>query len=160
MFLTARSGDLDKLTGLGIGGDDYITKPFNPLEVAARINVQFRRQEQYQNALQVREIYRFGPVVIDRKAAQLWVDEKEVPCPAKEFELLLFLADHPNQVFTSGQLYEHIWGYDSIGDEKTVAIHIMRLRKKIERDAKHPSLIVNLRGIGYKFVPPKQGEAI
>lgn len=159
LFLTARSGDLDKLTGLGIGGDDYITKPFNPLEVAARINAQFRRQEQYQNALLTTEIYRFGSVVIDRKAAQLWVDGKEAPCPAKEFELLLFLADHPNQVFTAGQLYEHIWGYDSIGDEKTVAVHIMRLRKKIERDAKQPSLIVNLRGIGYKFVPPKQGEA-
>ncbi|EGD46567.1 two component transcriptional regulator, winged helix family [Ruminiclostridium papyrosolvens DSM 2782] len=160
LFLTARSGDLDKLTGLGIGGDDYITKPFNPLEVAARINVQFRRLEQYQNAGQTTEINRFGPVAIDRKAAQLLVDGQEVPCPAKEFELLLFLTDHPNQVFTSGQLYEHIWGYDSIGDEKTVSIHIMRLRKKIERDAKNPSLIVNIRGIGYKFIPPKQGEVV
>ncbi len=160
LFLTARSSDLDKLTGLGIGGDDYITKPFNPLEVAARINVQFRRLEQYQNAGQTVEINRFGPVVIDRKAAQLLVDGQEVPCPAKEFELLLFLTDHPNQVFTAGQLYEHIWGYDSIGDEKTVSIHIMRLRKKIERDAKNPSLIVNIRGIGYKFIPPKQGEAV
>lgn len=159
LFLTARSSDLDKLTGLGIGGDDYITKPFNPLEVVARINVQFRRQEQYKNAWQSKDIYRFGSVVIDRKAAQLWVNGKEIPCPAKEFELLLFLADHPNQVFTAGQLYEHVWGYDTIGDEKTVAIHIMRLRKKIERDAKYPSLIVNLRGIGYKLVPPKQGDA-
>lgn len=160
LFLTARSGDLDKLTGLGIGGDDYITKPFNPLEVAARINVQFRRQEQYQNASQATEVYHFGSIAIDRKAAQLWVDGKEVSCPAKEFELLLFLADHPNQVFTAGQLYEHVWGYDSIGDEKTVAIHIMRLRKKIEQDARQPSLIVNLRGIGYKLIPPEQGESI
>lgn len=155
LFLTARSGDLDKLTGLGIGGDDYITKPFNPLEVAARIRVQFRRQQQYQQAVKPSEMYRFGSVVMDRKAAQLWVDGTEVPCPAKEFELLLFLADHPNQVFTAGQLYEQVWGYDSMGDEKTVAIHIMRLRKKIERDAKQPSLIVTLRGIGYKLVPPK-----
>ncbi|MBK1811280.1 response regulator transcription factor [Clostridium sp. YIM B02505] len=160
LFLTARSSDLDKLTGLGIGGDDYITKPFNPLEVAARIEVQFRRQEQYQNASQATESYRFGTVVIDRKAAQLLVDGKEIPCPAKEFDLLLFLVDHPNQVFTASQLYEHVWGYDSIGDEKTVSIHIMRLRKKIEPDMKNPSLIVNLRGIGYKFVPPKQGEII
>jgi len=160
LFLTARSGDLDKLTGLSIGGDDYITKPFNPLEVAARINVQFRRQEQYQNAAQITEVYHFGSVVIDRKAAQLWIDGQEISCPAKEFELLLFLADNPNRVFTAGQLYEHIWGYDSNGDEKTVSIHIMRLRKKIERDAKHPAIIVNLRGIGYKFIPPKQGEAV
>jgi len=130
------------------------------LEVAARINVQFRRQEQYQNAPQATEVYHFGSVIIDRKAAQLWVDGKEVSCPAKEFELLLFLADNPNQVFTAGQLYERVWGYDSIGDEKTVTIHIMRLRKKIEQDIKQPSLIVNLRGIGYKFIPPKQGETI
>lgn len=160
LFLTARSSDLDKLTGLGIGGDDYITKPFNPLEVAARIHVQFRRQEQYQSVSQATEIYAFSSIVIDKKAAQLWVNGEEVPCPAKEFELLRFLADHPNQVFTAGQLYEHVWGYDSMGDEKTVAIHIMRLRKKIEQDAKQPSLIVTLRGIGYKFVPPKQGELV
>ncbi|XID94978.1 response regulator transcription factor [Paenibacillaceae bacterium WGS1546] len=160
LFLTARSSDLDKLTGLGIGGDDYITKPFNPLEVAARIHVQFRRLEQYQSASQATETYCFGPVVIDKKAAQLWVNGEQISCPAKEFELLLFLVDHPNQVFTAGQLYEHVWGYDSMGDEKTVAIHIMRLRKKIEQDAKQPSLIITLRGIGYKFVPPKEGDRI
>ncbi|MFK5710455.1 MULTISPECIES: response regulator [Bacillaceae] len=160
LFLTARSGDLDKLTGLGIGGDDYITKPFNPLEVVARINVQFRRQEQYRSTAQTPDIYRFGSIVIDRKAAQLRVDGKEVACPAMEFELLLFLVDHPNQVFTAGQLYESVWGYDSIGDEKTVSIHIMRLRKKIEQNAKHPSLIVTLRGIGYKFVPPNEGQTL
>jgi DNA-binding response OmpR family regulator len=160
LFLTARSSDLDKLTGLGIGGDDYMTKPFNPLEVAARIHVQFRRQEQYRSTERTTELYRFGPVIIDKKAAQLWVNGAETPCPAKEFELLLFLADHPNQVFTAGQLYEHVWGYDSMGDEKTVAIHIMRLRKKIEQDAKQPSLIVTLRGIGYKFVPPKEGGRV
>lgn len=160
LFLTARSSDLDKLTGLGIGGDDYITKPFNPLEVAARIHVQFRRLKQYQGAEQTAELYRFGSVVIDKKAAQLWVDGIEVPCPAKEFELLLFLADHPNQIFTAGQLYERVWGYDSIGDEKTVSIHIMRLRKKIEKVVKQPALIVTLRGIGYKFLPPSPGDMI
>lgn len=158
LFLTARSSDLDKLTGLGIGGDDYITKPFNPLEVAARIHVQFRRLELNQAVEQTTEVYRFGPVVIDKKAAQLWVDGVEVPCPAKEFELLLFLVTHPNQIFTAGQLYERVWGWDSIGDEKTVSIHIMRLRKKIEKDVKQPALIVTLRGIGYKFVSPAQDE--
>lgn len=162
LFLTARTGDVDKLTGLGIGGDDYITKPFNPLEVVARINVQFRRMEQYQNAGKsaTQDVFRFGPIVIDRKAAQLWVDGKEVSCPAKEFELLLFLAEHPNQVFTAGQLYESIWGLDSMGDEKTVSVHIGRIRKKIEKDMKNPELIVNLRGIGYKFVPPQGGDAV
>ena len=156
LFLTARTGDVDKLTGLGIGGDDYITKPFNPLEVIARINVQFRRMEQYGKSLQRDSRYCFGPLIIDRKAGVLLVEGKEIPCPAKEFELLLFLADHPNLVFTVNQLYEQIWGYDSLGDEKTVGIHIGRLRKKIEKDVKHPRLIVNLRGIGYKFVPPEE----
>lgn len=157
LFLTARTSDFDKLTGLGIGGDDYITKPFNPLEVIARINVQFRRKEQYQRTTQEEEPYRFGAVVIDRKAGRLEVGEKDMPCPAKEFELLLFLVAYPNQVFTVSQLYEHIWGFDSVGDEKTVGIHISRLRKKIEKDVKHPEYIVNLRGIGYKFVPPQEG---
>lgn len=158
LFLTARSGDLDKLTGLGIGGDDYITKPFNPLEVVARINVQFRRKELYEKNNNISEVYYFKNIKIDKKAAQLWKYGEEINCPAKEFELLLFLVEHPNQVFTAGQLYEKVWGYDSFGDEKTVAIHIMRLRKKIEENAKEPLLIVNLRGIGYKFVPPKGGE--
>lgn len=157
LFLTARTSDFDKLTGLGIGGDDYITKPFNPLEVIARINVQFRRIEQYKQSTQKDEQNRFGSVVIDRKGGRLEVDGKEVSCPAKEFELLLFLVDHPNQVFTVSQLYEHIWGFDSVGDEKTVGIHISRLRKKIEKDVKHPEYIVNLRGIGYKFVPSQEG---
>lgn len=161
LFLTARSGYLDMLTGFGIGGDDYITKPFNPMEVAARIHAQFRRQEQYsQQAEQHEEVYHFGSLMIDKKAAQLQMNGKTVPCPAKEFELLLFLAENPNQVFTAGQLYESVWGYNSLGDEKTVAIHIMRLRKKIEKNAKHPSMIVTLRGIGYKFVPPGKEDSL
>ncbi|GIN73375.1 transcriptional regulatory protein YvrH [Bacillus sp. J14TS2] len=161
LFLTARSGDFDMLTGLGIGGDDYITKPFNPLEVVARIHVQFRRQEQFRQQMeQTTDVYDFGSLTINKKSAQLHVNGNEIACPAKEFELLLFLAEHPNQVFTAGQLYENVWGYDSHGDEKTVSIHIMRLRKKIEKDAKQPALIVTLRGIGYKFVPPDEGDSL
>jgi len=95
-------------------------------------------------------------MTIDKKAAQLMINGNPIPCPAKEFELLLFLVEHPNQVFTVAQLYERVWGYDSLGDDKTVSIHIMRLRKKIENDPKRPSMIVTLRGIGYKFVPPHE----
>ncbi|WP_146824736.1 response regulator transcription factor [Alicyclobacillus suci] len=158
LFLTARSGDLDKLTGFGIGGDDYITKPFNPLEVVARIRAQIRRLHLNQDQMPSPSMIHYGKLSIDKRAGQLWINDKEVYCPAKEFELLCFLAEHPNVVFTSGQLYEKIWGYDSMGDEKTVAIHIMRLRKKIEEDPKRPKRIINLRSIGYKFVPPKDGE--
>lgn len=155
LFLTAKSGELDKITGLGVGGDDYITKPFNPLELVARIRAQLRRQELYQNVPPITEINNFGSIQINKKAGQLVVKGTTIACPAKEFELLIFLTDHPNQIFTAGQLYEKVWGYESIGNEKTVAIHIMRLRKKIEDDARQPQLILNVRGIGYKFVPPK-----
>ncbi|MCH3965173.1 MAG: response regulator transcription factor [Clostridium sp.] len=158
LFLTARTGDLDKLTGLGIGGDDYITKPFNPLEVAARINVQFRRMKQYRQNSMKQEIYHFGTVTVNKKEAKLLVDNREISCPAKEFELLLFLVEHPNQVFTAGQLYENVWGYESMGDEQTVKVHINRLRKKVEPDLKNPSYIINIRGIGYKFSFSEGGQ--
>jgi DNA-binding response OmpR family regulator len=158
LFLTARTGDLDKLTGLGIGGDDYITKPFNPLEVVARINVQFRRMKQYRQNSTKQGIYHFGTVTVNKKEAKLLVDNREISCPAKEFELLLFLVEHPNQVFTAGQLYENVWGYESMGDEQTVKVHINRLRKKVEPDLKNPSYIINIRGIGYKFSFPEGGQ--
>lgn len=161
LFLTARTSEIDKLTGLGIGGDDYITKPFNPLEVVARVKAQLRQCQRYQEATQyaLEPDVQLGSLTINRSSAQLWVNGKEITCPAKEFELLLFFIDHPNQVFTAQQLYELIWGSDSLGDDKTVAVHIGRIRKKIEKDPKHPNYMVNLRGIGYKFVPPrKEGE--
>ncbi|MGX7304634.1 response regulator transcription factor [Enterococcus columbae] len=160
LFLTAKTSDIDKLTGLRIGGDDYITKPFNPLEVVARIQVQFRRMEQFAKSRfnETHDFFHFGDVMVDKKSAQLWVNDKEVPCPAKEFELLVYLMEHPNQVFTASQLYEKIWGFDSYGDEKTVSVHIGRIRRKIEKDIKNPEYIINLRGIGYKFVGKLRGD--
>lgn len=157
LFLTARSGDLDKLTGLGIGGDDYITKPFSPLEVVARIQAQLRRQRLYKSSAQLKpHFFDFGRFAVNKSAGQLTVNGAEIPCPAKEFELLVFLCEHPNQVFTALQLYEQVWGAALFGDEKTVVIHISRLRKKLEADPANPSIIVNLRGIGYKFIPPRK----
>ncbi|MFD3270058.1 response regulator transcription factor [Paenibacillus dendritiformis] len=160
LFLTARSGDLDKLMGLGIGGDDYITKPFNPLEVVARIQAQLRRQQLYQSSQQPSpHIFDFGLFVVNRSAAQLIVNGTDIPCPAKEFELLLYFCENPNQVFTALQLYEQVWGTALLGDEKTVVIHISRLRKKLEANPAEPKIIVNLRGLGYKFIPPGKGMA-
>lgn len=160
LFLTARSSDLDKLTGFGVGGDDYVTKPFNPLEIVARIKAHFRRTRVNQSSVTSDGAIQHGRLVIDKQAGQLFLDGQEIYCPAKELAILHFLASHPNQVFTAGQLYEKIWGYDYYGDAKTVAVHIMRLRKKIERDPKHPELIVTLRNIGYKFVSPQRGKFI
>ncbi|WP_459501354.1 response regulator transcription factor [Bacillus sp. C1] len=154
LFVTARSSDLDKLTGLGIGGDDYITKPFNPLEVAARINVQLRRQSMIQeNRYDENSNLHFQSFSIYPSEGLITVNGKSVHCTAKELELLTFLCKHPNRIFTAEQLYEQVWGLTSIGDDKTVVMHISKLRKKIEADPKAPKYIINLRGIGYKFIP-------
>ncbi len=162
LFVTARSGDLDKVMGLGLGGDDYITKPFYPLELVARIQAQLRRQSLYQAAVvqQKPSVLDYGAFVLDKSAGQIIVGGAEIICPAKEFELLCFLCDHPKQVFTALQLYDNIWGTSLMGDEKTVVIHISRLRKKLEADPRDPKIIVNLRGIGYKFVPPHKSSAV
>lgn len=158
LFLTARSGDLDKLMGLGIGGDDYITKPFYPLEVVARVQAQLRRQQMYKSSTQLKEhTFDFGLFSVNKSSAQLIVNGTDIPCPAKEFELLLFLCEHPKQVFTALQLYEQVWGTALLGDEKTVVIHISRLRKKLEANPAAPKIIINLRNIGYKFIPPEKG---
>lgn len=160
LFLSARSGNFDKLMGLGIGGDDYITKPFYPLEVVARIQAQLRRQALYKSPSPLpSNVLDFGFFRIDKSSAQLTINGIDTPCPAKEFELLLFLCEHPNQVFTALQLYEQVWGRALLGDEKTVVIHISRLRKKLEVDPSSPKVLVNLRNIGYKFVPPRKEAA-
>jgi DNA-binding response OmpR family regulator len=157
IFISSCSSDFDKLTGLGAGGDDYITKPFNPLEVVARVKAIFRRKKMYearsiQKSSQTTLTY--GNILLTPSEARLVVEEREVECTAKEMDLLTFFLQHPNQVFSSGELYERVWGEDVFGEEKTVTIYISRIRKKIGDNTRNPFLIVNLRGIGYKFVPP------
>ncbi|MGG0238762.1 response regulator transcription factor [Bacillus rhizoplanae] len=158
LFLSARSSDLDKLQGLYLGGDDYVTKPFNPMEVIARIQAHLRRSTLYaSDVVSAEDLYQYNTFSVSRTTGQLIVNNVDTPCPAKELELLLYFCKHPNQVFTAQQLYEQVWGTMVQGDEKTVVIHISRLRKKLEVDPSNPKLIVTLRGIGYKFVPPAGG---
>lgn len=159
IFISARSTDFDKLTGLGIGGDDYITKPFNPLEVIARIKAILRRQKIMENAIQQNTSYDYGHLSYHPESATLIVKGQPVDCTAKELELLHFFFKHPNHIFTTAQLYELVWGNDVFGEEKTVTIHISKLRKKIGDDTRKPAIIVNLRGIGYKFIPPNEALA-
>ncbi|MFJ7733206.1 response regulator transcription factor [Lysinibacillus sp. NPDC097231] len=157
IFVSARSTDFDKLTGLGIGGDDYITKPFNPLEVVARIKVILRRQKMYESSWQQQSTkFDFGYFALNPESATLRVNNQLVECTAKELELLHFFCKNPNRIFTTSQLYEFVWGNDVYGEEKTVTIHISKLRKKLGDDTRKPKIIVNLRGIGYKFIPPKE----
>jgi DNA-binding response OmpR family regulator len=153
LFLTARTMDIDKIMGLTVGGDDYITKPFNPLEVVARIKAQLRRQSlSAQIKSTNRKVYDFEFFQLYKHEGKLVVNGKEINCPAKEFELLCFLCENPNQIFSISYLYERIWGLESIGDENTVMVHIRRLRQKIEKNPSDPKRIINIRGMGYKLV--------
>ncbi|GIO28194.1 response regulator transcription factor [Ornithinibacillus bavariensis] len=148
IFLTARTTDIDKLTGFSMGGDDYITKPFNPLEVAARIKAILHRQRKA--IKEIPQLFETERFVLHYDQARLIVEGKEVNCPAKEFQLLKFMCQHPNQVFSVDHLYERVWGdYSIVGKENTVMVHISRLRQKIEQDPKHPEYLKNVRGLGY-----------
>lgn len=160
LFLSARSTDFDKLSGFAVGGDDYVTKPFNPLEIVARIRSLLRRSNKLpagvaapqESAAASSGSYDFGRFQIHERSAELLVEGQYVPCPALVFQLLLFLARHPNRVFTRAELYERVWGETSISDDNTVMVHIHRIRERIELDPSKPEFLVNVRGMGYKLV--------
>lgn len=158
IFLTAKASDYDKLTGFAIGCDDYITKPFNTMELVARIKAIFRRRQldlaSSHAQIDNKRIYRYGYIVLDMTCATLNVNGQDVECTAKELELIEFFCMHPNKVFTAEHLYDSVWGLPGIGGEKTVTIHISKLRKKLLDEDKPYTVITNLRGIGYKFIPP------
>ncbi len=154
LFLTAKDSDLDKLNGFAMGADDYITKPFNILEVAARIKAQLKRQNLMTYRIHNTEntIYHFGRIELREQSGQIFVAGKEIECPAKEFQLLLFFCKNPNRLFSRSQLYEQVWGEEAINDDNTVMVHIRRIREKIEEDPGNPKIVVTVRGLGYKFV--------
>ncbi|WP_338554358.1 response regulator transcription factor [Paenibacillus sp. KS-LC4] len=165
LFLSARTSDFDKLTGFAIGGDDYITKPFNPLEVVARIRVQLRRYLGASSSVNSgraveleRErghdspVFDYGRFTLDEAAGELKVEGQAVACPALVFQLLLFLCKNPNRIFSKSELYEKVWGDDAFSDDNTVMVHIHRIRERIEPDPANPIFIVNVRGLGYKLV--------
>ncbi|QKG85397.1 response regulator transcription factor [Kroppenstedtia pulmonis] len=152
-FLTARSTDLDKLTGYNMGGDDYIEKPFNPLVIVAKVKAQLKRDRLLKrNFSYVPSVYEFEDFKLVETTGQLFVAGEETPCTAKEFKLLTFLCKHPYRIFSMGQLYRHVWGEESFGYENTVMVHIGQIRKKIEPNPRKPHYIVTIRGLGYKFV--------
>lgn len=148
LFLSARQADSDKIRGLGLGGDDYIAKPFSPGEVVARVKAVLRRYRKGEPAQQSPRL-RFGRLEVDMKAREVFVAGSPVYLTAKEYELLLFLAEHPRQVFTREQLFDRIWG--DFGDLHTVTVHIARIREKIEADPSKPKLIGTVWGVGYRF---------
>jgi two-component system, OmpR family, response regulator RegX3 len=158
LFLTARVSDLDVLTGFAIGGDDYITKPFNPLEIAARIKARLRRNQAASPAIkETGRKHDFGRFILDEEAGDLIVEDKAVQTPAQVFLLLQYLCQHPNTVISKTQMLEAVWGFDSFVDDNTVTVHIRRIRERIEKDPSHPELLVTVRGLGYKLVKGKKG---
>lgn len=152
-FLTARSSDLDKLSGFAVGADDYITKPFNPLEVAARVKAHLRRRSGRTPVQAQQTVYNVGLLYINTQSAEVKLDDKPVDLPAQVYQLLLFFCRNPNRLFSKSQLYENVWGEEFLGEDNTVMVHIRKLREKIEQDPSSPKLIVTVRGLGYKFVP-------
>jgi DNA-binding response OmpR family regulator len=147
LFLSARGEDIDKIRGLGLGGDDYIVKSATPSEVVARIKAVLRRAAKGEPVAAT--LLDFGDLVLDVRAREVRVAGELVTFTPKEFDLLQLLAEHPRQVFTYEQLIARFWG--EIGDRHTVTVHVERIRKKIEADPANPRLLVNVWGVGYRF---------
>ncbi|WP_456276654.1 response regulator transcription factor [Bacillus sp. AK128] len=158
LYLTARVSDLDVLTGFATGGDDYVTKPFNPLEIAARIKAYLRRSPKIEDGTisQGSRRYDFGRFVLDEKAGELIVEGTPIPCPSQVYMLLLYFCKHPNMVLSKAALLEAVWGFDHYVDDNTVSVHIRRIRERIERDPSHPECLLTVRGLGYKLVRGRQ----
>ncbi|WP_054956867.1 response regulator transcription factor [Paenibacillus dakarensis] len=161
IFLTAKASDLDVLTGFAVGGDDYVTKPFNPLEIAARIKARVRRGLFEGSGMMVQDqpakrVWDFGRFVLDETAGELLVSGESVSCPAQVFQLLLHFCKHPGVVFSKSQLYEMVWGIDGLGEDSTVMVHIRRIRERIEENPSDPQYLVTVRGLGYKLVKEKR----
>ena len=158
IMLTAKGGELERVVGLEIGADDYVTKPFSPRELVARVRAILRRTSAEASPAQAGPL-RGGELVLDPTTHEVTRDGRTVDLTAKEFELLRLLLSHPNRVFTRDFLLEHICGYDYYGSTRTVDMHISRLREKIEDDPASPTYIVTVRGVGYKFKAPSDPRA-
>ena len=152
LIISARGEDIDKIRGLGLGADDYISKPFSPNELVARVKAhlnRFDRLTSINKNLQY-EIH-IKNLSINQASRRVFLDNQEINLTTKEFEILNFLASHPNIVFSKERLYDHVWGDDSYGDIATIAVHIKKIRDKIEKDPQNPRFIDTLWGSGYRF---------
>ncbi|MDN8624707.1 MULTISPECIES: response regulator transcription factor [Corynebacterium] len=152
IMVTARDTEMDKIVGLELGADDYVTKPYSARELIARIRAVLRRgrgtsgPDQFDD-----EILEVGNVRMDVERHSVWVDDKEINMPLKEFDLLEYLMRNEGRVLTRGQLIDRVWGLDYVGDTKTLDVHVKRLRSKVEDDPSHPHHLITVRGLGYKF---------
>ncbi|QAT42162.1 response regulator transcription factor [Aminipila luticellarii] len=153
ILLSARKEDIDKVRGLGLGADDYMTKPFSPNELMARVKSHIARYDRLtgSNKAGQNRILKIRELEIDKDSRRVFINGEEKIMPAKEYDLLLFLAENPNRVFSKEHIFDRIWGLDAIGDVSTVTVHIRRLREKIETDMDNLQYIETVWGVGYRF---------
>ncbi len=151
ILLTARLDEIDKIRGLGLGADDYITKPFSPGELVARVKTHISRFERLTGGVSRSHVLTFPGLEIDKDAHKVIAGGRERQLTAREYELLLFFAENPNRVFSRDTLFDRVWGLDSLGDVATVTVHIQRIREKIEPDPQNPRYIETVWGAGYRF---------
>jgi len=152
IMVSAKKDDIDKIRGLGLGADDYMTKPFSPSELVARVKAHLTRYERLVGLTQKsNDIVEIRGIKIDKTARRVYVDGEERIFTTKEFDLLTFLAENPNHVYKKEELFREIWDMDSIGDIATVTVHIKKIREKIEVDTSNPQYIETIWGVGYRF---------
>ena len=152
IMVSAKKEDIDKIRGLGLGADDYMTKPFSPSELVARVKAHMARYDRLTSAsVAENDMIEIRGIKIDKTARRVWVDGEEKAFTGKEFDLLTFLAEHPNRVYSKDELFREIWDMDSIGDIATVTVHIKKIREKIEYDSANPQYIETIWGVGYRF---------
>ena len=152
LMVSAKKDDIDKIRGLGLGADDYITKPFSPSELVARVKAHLARYERLIGCgLSANDVVEIRGLKIDKTARRVWINGEEKNFTTKEFDLLTFLAQNPNHVFTKEELFSKIWDMESIGDIATVTVHIKKIREKIEFNTAKPQYIETIWGVGYRF---------
>ena len=152
IMVSAKKDDIDKIRGLGLGADDYMTKPFSPSELVARVKAHLARYERLIGSNQVEnDVIEIRGIKIDKTARRVWINGEEKQFTTKEFDLLTFLAENPNHVFTKEELFRKIWDMESIGDIATVTVHIKKIREKIEMNTNKPQYIETIWGVGYRF---------
>ncbi len=152
IMVTAKKDDIDKIRGLGLGADDYITKPFSPSELVARVKAHLARYKRLTaSGMPENEVIEIRSLKIDKTARRVYLNGEEKTFTTKEFDLLTFLAQHPNHVFSKEELFKEIWEMESVGDIATVTVHIKKIREKIEKSTSKPQYIETIWGVGYRF---------